>query len=239
MRRPCDCCIHRCFVANSRKAEIALGASDDRHHRLEHGDVHDGHGSGRSAWSDLFTERANLVFPHRRVIETAGVYGHAVPVTNSAQGVEARTRGFACGESRYARRVVVGGSPESFETIVRFLRPEKTPDACGDERRRHQLLDSTCHHPFSHAKAHHLRSMRADISHASCSIGRVLSVVLGRSVGQSDCARRCATPTPCASTLHVHGLQEVFNLDIAAVFCGLTRNDTRQRLDRVISSEHR
>src|ERR1051326_4488640 len=82
MRRLTNGRLHGKGTLGCLEAGIALKFFKNRVHRVEHGDVNDGDGSGCSTRSELFSKHPVLAGSHRRVVESAGVDRYLVPTTN-------------------------------------------------------------------------------------------------------------------------------------------------------------
>ena len=71
--------IERGGAVPGRHARKTSVAAHDGVHRIENGDVNNGHGAAGPAWPELFTEDARISRRHRSVVESAGVNGDGVP----------------------------------------------------------------------------------------------------------------------------------------------------------------
>ena len=90
----------RRFGGSGTKPGIALTPADDRVHRVEDGDMHDRHGPTRSPGSQLLAEDARVARRWRRVVDTACVDRHFVPVAQPIPGARAASPRLRRAEAR-------------------------------------------------------------------------------------------------------------------------------------------
>ena len=72
---------------------VALVISPEGRDRIKHGDMDHGHGAAGAGGPQLFPENTRVARGHRRVIKTARVNGHAIPVTQKFRGTCAPASG--------------------------------------------------------------------------------------------------------------------------------------------------